>query len=66
MIVDSANPRGLIAMWLNGKEPLKLCHHPAKYGGQRHGSNEDIMVLVCRVNLQDQVVKGSCDLMQKN
>ena len=34
-------------------EPLKVGHHPAKFG------SKDIMVLVCHVISQDYVTKGS-------
>ena len=46
-------------MCLNGKEPLMVCHHSAKFGGHRHCDSEDILVLVCHFSFQDHVAKGS-------
>ena len=33
----------------NDKNPFKLSHHPASFGGHRLCSSGDIMVLVCLV-----------------
>ena len=38
-------------------------HHPAKFGGHRHGVGGYIMVLVYDVILQDHVIKGSGDFL---
>lgn len=46
-------------MCLNGKEPLKVCHHSAKFGGHRNCDSEDILVLVCHFIFQDHVAKAS-------
>ena len=37
----------------------------ASFGGYRHCSSEDIMILVCHVILQNRVIKGSCEFMGK-
>ena len=39
-------------------DPLIVSHHPAKFAGYRPGGGADLMVLVCYVILQDQVIKG--------
>ena len=36
---------------------------PSKIGGFGRYVNGDIIVLVCRMILQNQVIKGSCDFM---
>ena len=36
-----------------------------KFGAHRHYGNEDVMILACRVILQDNVIKGSCDFLVK-
>ena len=41
-------------------------HHHAKFGGQRHCSSGDIMVLACQVISQDCEIKGSCDIMGRS
>ena len=38
-------------------------YHPTKFGDHRHCGNGDMMVLVCHMILQDQVMKRSCDFM---
>ena len=45
-------PKGLVG-------PLKVSHHPAKFGGHSHFGSGDIMALNWKVILQDHVVKGS-------
>ena len=42
---------------LYGLEPLRVCHHPTKFGGHRYCDSGDMIVLVCNV------IKGSCDVM---
>ena len=44
-------------MWLDGKKPLKVSHHPAKSGGDRHCGSGDLF-LACNVVLQNRVIKG--------
>ena len=48
-------------MWLYRQKPIKVGQHPAKFGGQKHTDSGDVVVLVCHVIFQDQVVKGSWD-----
>ena len=43
-----------------------MSYHLAKFGGYRHCGSEDLMILVCHVILQDQVIKDSCDFMDKS
>ena len=42
-----------------------VCHHPAKFGGNRFCTSRDIL-LVCHVIKQDHVVTGSGDYDNKN
>ena len=53
-------------MGLNEKEPLKVSHHPVKFGGHWHCGSGDTMVLVCHVILQDHVTKGSNNYMGRS
>ena len=48
---------------LSGWKPLKVSHHPAKFGGHRLCGIRDIMVLVCHMISQDHKIKGLCDSM---
>ena len=50
-------------MQLYGQKPLKVSHHPTKFGDQRHCGSRDIMVLMCDVILQNRMIEGSCDFM---
>ena len=36
---------------------VKVCHHLTKFGGQRHCGIGDIVVLICHVISQNQVIK---------
>ena len=40
-----------------------MSNHYLKFGGHRHCSSEDIMVLICHVILQEHVIKASCNFM---
>ena len=40
-----------------------MSYHPAKFGGHKHSGSRYIMVLVCHVISEDQVIKGSCNFM---
>ena len=44
-------------MSLCGQKPPNLNHHPTKFLGFRHCVSGDIMVLVCRVILEDHMIK---------
>ena len=52
-----------VVVW---RKSLKVSHHPTKFGCYRHSGIEDIMILVCLVISQDQVIKGSCDFKGKS
>ena len=51
MSCDLRRPCELRALWLYGKELLKVSHHPATFGGHGYCGSGNIMVL------------GSCDFM---
>ena len=38
-------------------------YHPAKLDSHKHSDSGDIMVLVCHVILQDEVIKELCELI---
>ena len=40
-----------------------LSYHPAKIVDHKHCGSRDIIVLICHVILQDQLIKASCDFM---
>ena len=40
-----------------------VCHNPPKFGGYKHGSDSEVIVLVCHVIKQDQVMKWSSNFM---
>ena len=42
-----------------------VSHHPAKFTGHKYCCNEDVVVLVCKVILQDHVTKGSGNFMAR-
>ena len=46
-----------------GYEPHKVSHHCATFGGLKHGSSSDIMVLVCHVILKNRMIKLTSDIM---
>ena len=53
-------------IWLHGKEPLRVSPHPTKFSGYRHYGRGDIMVLVYQVILQDRMIKGSFDFIDRS
>ena len=48
---------------INEQEPIKISYDPAKFGSHRHSDSGDIVVLVCHVTWQDQVIARSCHFM---
>ena len=46
--------------------PNKVNYHPAKFGGHRHSGSRDIIVFVCHVTLQDDVIKALNDFMVRS
>ena len=44
------------------QEPIKVSDHAAEFEGNGHCGSED-MDLVCHMNLQDHMIKESCDFM---
>ena len=46
--------------------PNKVSYHPAKFGGHRHSGSRDIIVFVCHVTLQDDVIKALNDFMVRS
>ena len=58
-----ARPHDQRVMRLYGQEIVKVRYHPAKFCGDRHFGIRDIMVFICQVTLQDQVIKVLNDFM---
>ena len=54
---DLASPSGQRVIWRHGLEPLKLSHHPIKFGGHNQWVSREMVVLVCHVILKDHVIK---------
>ena len=46
--------------------PPNLNHDPTKFGGHRHCSSGEIIVLVCHVILQGDVIKVSFDFIGRD
>ena len=42
-----------------------VSHHPVKFSGHRHCGSGDIRIFVCHVTLQDHVIKGPFDFIEK-
>ena len=40
------------------EEPIKISHHPVKFGCNRHSCIRDIDVFICYVTLQDHLIKA--------
>ena len=49
--------------WLYGQEPIKVSCQPAKFDGNRHCGDGDVMILVCHVISQDYVIKELFDVI---
>ena len=43
-------------------EPIKVGNLPAKFGGHKHSGSENVF-LVYHMNVQDYIIKESCDFM---
>ena len=53
--------------WLYDEEsPPNVNHDPTKFGGHRHCSSGEIIVLVCHVILQGDVIKVSFDFIGRD
>ena len=52
----------LLYVW----KPLTVTHHLATVNGHRPCRSRDNTCLVCRVTLQDFVIKGFCDFMERS
>ena len=50
-------------MGLFGLEPIKVSYDPVQFGGDGHSDSRDIIVLVCQVISQDDVIKAVRSLM---
>ena len=50
-------------MWLHGLELLKVSHAPTKFFAYKYCGGGDIMVLVCHMIFQDQMMKQSFDFV---
>ena len=50
-------------MWFYEEEHINASYHPAKFGGYSYSGNVVVMVLVCQVILQGDVIKGSHDFI---
>ena len=55
----------LIKRYVNiyDRSPLKVSLQPGKFGGHRHCSSWDIMILVCQIIFQDHVAKSLSSFM---
>ena len=49
-----------------GSSPIKVSSHPVKFGGHSHSGSGVIMNLVCHVNLEEHVTKGSRNFVGGN
>ena len=63
---DLTKPQNQRVMWLYGEKPIQENYNFVKFGGHRHCASEDIMILVCHMILQDHVIKGSCDFIDRS
>ena len=43
-----------------------VCHHTANFGGYRHRGSGGILVLICRVILQDNMSQELCDFLSRS
>ena len=43
-----------------------MCHHPDKFGSQRHCVSGDVIFLIYHIVLQDHLIKGSSDFMARS
>ena len=50
-------------MWLHGLELLKVSHPPTNFFDHKYCGGGDIMVLVCHMIFQDQIMKQSFDFV---
>ena len=50
-------------MPIYGWELLAVCHHPDKFGDQRHFDSGDIMNLICQLTSLDHMFKALHELM---
>ena len=62
---DLTKPRHWKIMQLYEWELLIVCHHPAKFIGQRYSGSGD-MFLVCWSISQESKIKISCDFMDRS
>ena len=58
--------RDIRAMWLFGEQSIKITYHPVTFGGYRQLGSGDVIFLVCRVILQDPVIKDSSNSMSRS
>ena len=63
---DLARPCGRRVEQHYGQKPVMTKHELARFGGHRHCDSGDIMILVCRVILQDNVIKRSYDFIGRS
>ena len=50
-------------MWLYEEEPINASYHPAKFDCYSYSGNVVVMVLVCHVISQGNVIKSSHDFV---
>ena len=63
---DLAKPSYWKILWLYEWELLIVCHHPDKFGSQRHCVSGDVIFLIYHIILQDHLIKGSSDFMARS
>ena len=52
-----------MVLWIYKSEPVKVSYHPVTFGGYKHSGSRYVMVLVCHVISEDQVITRSCNFM---
>ena len=63
---DLIRPRDQRVIGLYGQELIKVNYHLTRFDCHRHCGSKDIMILVCKVILQDHVIKRLCDFMGRS
>ena len=48
------------------EEPMKISHHAAKFGCNRHSFSKDIQVFVCDMTFRDHLTKALYDFMGRS
>ena len=62
--LDFVRPCNQEVLWLYRRKLFIVQNQHAKFGSHSHYVNGDIAYLLCHVNLQDHMIKGSSDFME--